>query len=146
MKALFLISLVLVGGCGIFEPASDEEEQLANALAGWKRQGIADYSYVYSRTCECPPEWQRPALVVVEDDKVTGATDVATGAARASDRMPTIDDLFNMIGKALDEDADVVRIVYDRTLFYPINMMIDSDLAVADDEQVMQASGLNRLK
>jgi hypothetical protein len=146
MKALFLISLVLVGGCGIFEPASDEEEQLANALAGWKRQGITDYNYVYSRTCECPPEWQRPYLVVVEDGKVTGATDFATGAVRPHDRMPTIDDLFNMIDKALDENADVVRIVYDRSLFYPINMMIDSDLAVGDDEQIMQASALHRLK
>lgn len=146
MKALLVISLVLVGGCGIFEPASDEEEQLANALAGWKRLGISEYSYVYSRTCECPPEWQRPYLVVVEDGKVTGATDVATGAVRPSDRMPTIDDLFTMISDALENDADVVRIVYDRTQYYPIDMMIDADVAVGDDEKVMQASALSRLK
>lgn len=146
MRALLVIGLVLSAGCGIFEPASDEEEQLENALAGWKRLGITAYSYVYVRTCECPPEWQRPVLIVVRDGEVTEAKDFATGAARQADRMPTIDDLFTMIRKALDENADVVRIEYDREFHYPSDMLIDADRSVADDEQVMQASALNQLK
>ncbi len=146
MKAWFLAAFVMVGGCGIFEPASDEERQLENALAGWKRQGITEYSYVYARTCECPPAWQRPYRVVVRDGEVVEATDFADGTVRSIERMLTIDDLFDLIRKGLADDADVVRIVYDRSMYYPIDMMIDDDLTVADDEKVMRASGLIRLK
>lgn len=146
MKRLVLIGLLLTGGCGIFEPASDEEERLENAIAGWKRLGITEYSYVYSRTCECPPEWQRPVLILVRDGEVTQASDGETGAARDITRMPTIDDLFTMIRDALDDDADVVRISYDRQFHYPIDMMIDSDMTAADDELIMKAWALIRIK
>ena len=146
MKRLVLIGLLLTGGCGIFEPASDDEERLENAIAGWKRLGITEYSYVYSRTCECPPEWQRPVLVRVKDGEVTEATVVETGAARDITRMPTIDDLFTMIREALDEDADIIRISYDRQFYYPIDMLIDDDRNAADDELIMKAWALIRIK
>src|SRR5688572_6553941 len=142
MKRLVLIGLLLTGGCGIFEPASDDEERLENAIAGWKRLGITEYTYVYSRTCECPPSWQQPTRVKVRNGEVVEATEVASGAVKAIDRMPTIDDLFEMIRNAFEESADVIRIDYDSKQYYPVDMLIDDDVQVVDNELIMRASAL----
>jgi len=144
--AVILMALVLVGGCGIFEPDSDEKQQLEDALAGWKRLGITEYTYVYSRTCECPPSWQQPTRITVRNGVVVEATEVATGAAKAIDRMPTIDDMFEMIRKAFEESADVIRIDYDSHQYYPVDMMIDDDVEVVDNELIMHAWALVKLR
>jgi hypothetical protein len=146
MKAAILMTLVLVGGCGLFEPDSNEKQQLEDALAGWKRLGITEYTYVYARTCECPPSWQQPTRVKVRNGEVVEATEVASGAARAIDRMPTIDDLFEMIRNAFEESADVIRIDYDSKQYYPIDMLIDDDVQVVDNELIMRASALVPLR
>jgi hypothetical protein len=146
MKAAILMALVLVGGCGLFEPDSDEKQQLEDALAGWKRLGITEYTYVYSRTCECPPAWQQPTRVKVRNGEVVEATEVASGAARAIDRMPTIDDLFEMIRTAFEESAEVIRIDYDSKQYFPVDMLIDDDVQTVDDELIMRASALVPLR
>jgi hypothetical protein len=146
MKAWLCGALLLVGGCGIFEPDSDNKEKLENALAGWKRLGITDYTYVYSRVCECPASWLEPARVTVRNGEVVEAVNVNDGAARNIDRMPTIDDLFQMIIEAFDEEAEVIDIRYDTKLYYPLDMLIDDDRQTVDDELIMHSSALTRLR
>src|SRR5262245_33804523 len=144
MKGLsLLLAVVLLSGCSIFEPESNERREYDDALAAWKRLGIMNYSFVHARTCECTNEaWTRPARVTVRSGRVVEASDLANGEARNIDYYLTIDGLFERINKAFEDRAWRVEIDYDRQMHYPASLFIDPDPNMADEEFDVQIHGL----
>ncbi len=147
MKALrALVAVVLLTGCGVLEPESDERQAYNDALAAWKRLGVENYSFVYQISCECLPEWQRPVRLIVRAGKVVDATDLESGAARNIDRFRTIDGLFVRIKEAFDDHAYRVEVQYDSKMHYPALVFIDEDRNVADEEMTMRTSFVQRVQ
>ena len=144
MKALrvSLAVVLLLTGCELLAPDSEERQQFNDALAAWKRQGVDNYSFQYERSCECLEEWTRPALVVVRAGRVVEATDLQNGMARNTDYYLTVDALFARIRKAFDDDAHRIEIDYHPQLRYPTSVFIDQDPNVADEELTLHLSGL----
>jgi hypothetical protein len=139
------LAALLLAGCGLLEPDSEEQQEFNDALAAWKRQGIEDYYYVHQRSCECVVEWTRAARVVVRSGRVVEATDLENGVTRNLEYYLTIDGLFALIKQAFDEHADRVEVVYDRSMHYPVSVFIDQDRNVADDEYTLQVSSLTKI-
>jgi uncharacterized protein DUF6174 len=143
MKGLcLLLALVLLSGCGIFEPESDERREYDDALAAWKRLGIVNYSFVHARSCECIEAWTRPARVTVRAGRVVEASDLASGETRNVDYYLTIDGLFERIKNAFEDRAWRIEIDYDRQMHYPASTFIDEDRNIADEEFDLQIHGL----
>ena len=69
-----LAVVLLLTGCELLAPDSEERQQFNDALAAWKRQGVENYSFQYQRSCECIEEWTRPAFLVVRAGRVVEAT------------------------------------------------------------------------
>ena len=148
MKALrvSLAVVLLLTGCELLAPDSEERQQFNDALAAWKRQGVDNYSFQYQRSCECIEEWTRPAFLVVRAGRVIEATDVQNGEARNTSYYMTVDALFARIRKAFDDDAHRIEIDYHPELHYPTAVLIDPDRNVADEELTLHLSALMKLQ
>ena len=137
--------VVALSGCDTFEPDGAERQEMESARAAWMRLGLNTYSYDYRRSCECRPEWTRPARVIVREGRVTEASDLTTASAMERvDYYPTVDKLFKRISDAFENGAYRIDITYDPVLYYPTSIYIDEDRNVADEEYVLQVTNLIR--
>ena len=141
---LFLVCLPLLLGC--IDPTSPRDE-LDDARRRWEAIRPSAYSYVISRSCECLPEYTRAARLQVVNSDVTSARyihDNSQVPANIVATYPTIDDLFVMIGQALERNPkpDILVVHYDPRLGYPTRFELDPDVDVGDDERTIHASDL----
>ncbi len=138
-----ITAAVLVMGCT--EPG--ERESMQRALdrnhTRWNALGLSSYAMRERVLCFCvfgPEEM----ILTVEDDQIVSLVDAATGepADTALYRFYyTVEELFTLAGEAI-RDADAVRIVYDPTQFFPIEIAIDWIEAAIDDELTVEARSL----
>ena len=109
------------------------------ARARWESKGSDDYTVEY--------EWRRlhpacgtPIKLTVKNGAVESATYLNSDEAlhpdlaRYKEFAPTIDDLFDMIQRALNIRAYFVSAKYDPFLGYPKAVGIDYDYDTVDDE------------
>jgi hypothetical protein len=129
-------------GCGVLDPDDDRREDLREALRRWSSQDVEHYQYKFQRTgCECLPEWTRPYIVEVDGAQVLASRDAVTGMpAPESFHALTVGDLFALISDAIERDAHVLSVVYDRRAGFPAAIVIDYDNQIADDEFTIHAS------
>lgn len=135
-------------GCGVLDPDSDRRDDFQEALRRWSMQGTNRYEYRFHRTsCECLPEWTRPYVIHVDDGQVIDSRDAQTGTPAPPSFQPlTILDLFALIDDAIDQNAYVLNVQYDRSTGYPTRIAVDYDRQIADDEFIIQASDLLPLR
>lgn len=131
-----------------FLPVSwlESENDMNQAL--WTSMGYptAHYKFSYYRYCfHCP---EKPVVVEVKDGMVVsvdgeaislnGSSTPSTSSSLTMD-IPTIDDVFEIIRSALDEQhAFSVSVVYDASHGYPVNVNIDYISMVLDEELTAQ--------
>jgi len=127
-----LALLVLSSGCSMFG-ASRGERALADARAVWNASGPSAYTMTQERLCFCGPETTGPFDATVRDGAVTAAT--RDGETVPTDRVRTVDGLFDVLADAYRRDARRVDVTYHPTLGYPTSIWIDYVDEVADDEQ-----------
>ena len=145
---LFLACLPLLPGC--IDPTSPRDE-LDAARRRWEAIRPSAYSYVISRSCECLPEYTRAARLQVVNGDVTSARyihDDSQVSAEILATYPTIDELFVMVGQALERDPkpDILVVHYDPRMGYPTRVELDPDINVGDDERTIHASELTRFQ
>lgn len=144
-----ILSAAIAFGCGLTGPSGPNAEAQARLTAAkrlWQSQALSDYSYVLSRGCFCVLEYREPANVTVRGGKVASAASVATGDPRDPAWYQTVDDLFESIQRAIDDDAVVIEARYDAARGYPISVYIDIDHRIADEEISYQAKALTPIR
>lgn len=134
--------------CGVLDPDSDRRDDFQEAFRRWSARGADRYEYRFQRTgCECLPEWTRPYLIQVSDGAVIESRDAETGAPAPPSFHPlTVEDLFVLIDDAIDQNAFVLNVRYDRSTGYPTRIVVDYDRQIADDEFTIHASNLLPLR
>lgn len=140
----------LLAACSACSPTAPEEAaELSVSMAKWEGVRPVAYELVLERTsCECLPEWLVPVRVTVQDQQVTEVVNAQTGEPIVIEiyHAMSVDELFDVIVDAIEREADILEVTYDRQLGYPMSISIDYDRNVADDELVITAHSLEPLE
>lgn len=152
--ALLVIALVIVAGCSSsdgggssasssgrsstttlpeIESAGDEADRLEAARTRWEAAGIDDYTWSFTRVCFCP---QLTAEVTVEAGqavRVSVDDDDQFPAESAELEFRTIEELFDVIEREIDE-SDEVTVDYDPETGRVLRFDADRITEAVDDE------------
>jgi uncharacterized protein DUF6174 len=154
--ALLLAGLLLLAGCGADDvpvttgsggtgttnpstvvttvppgPIPDGAEGLDEARARWDATGIQDYDMTYREVCFCP---ETVVTVVVRDGEVTEASSESDPGMGQEPEGLTVEDLFDEVQGAIDDDAVEIRASYDTATGRPTSYWVDWDEMMADEE------------
>jgi hypothetical protein len=142
MRLPLIVLLPGLAACGILDPGGNE---LDRQRGNWVELDRSSYSYVYRRSCFCPPPHNESVRIVVFEGRVASAVSTETGNAIEGTPLsfwPTIEDMFDFVAQAMDEDADELTVEYDPESFFPTSISIDWYRDAIDDEIGHFASGL----
>jgi hypothetical protein len=98
----------------------------------WQTLELDDYDFVLRRACFCPPALSYPTRVEVRDGAVVAATGIESGESVPVDEVPTIDDLFDIIESALEDEWELVDVTYDPERGFPTAATLDPGGGVVD--------------
>lgn len=98
---------------------------LEGARAAWEAAGVGAYALTIDIQCFCPPQHYR---VVVNDDGT-----VRTGAQDEGYLPETVEDLFDILQTAYDENAARVDVTYN-DVGVPVHIFIDQATNTMDEE------------
>jgi hypothetical protein len=124
---------------------SVEAKQLQAAEKKWQQNRPTHYIYTLQRTCFCPREYNNPIEIRVLNGVVQKAMLPREGTPLPSVRMDealTINNLFDVIHKAIDKKAASIDVKYDWRYGYPSSIAIDWEKMMADEETYFTARGL----
>ena len=127
------------------QPPTAAQTALQAAQQQWQAQQIASYSYNLSVSCFCVEDVRQPVVITVTDGETTSivkAEDGAPAAAEFFEEYNTVEKLFALIQKAIDEQAAEITVTYDPTLGYPTDIKLDGSTQIADDERFLTMSDL----
>jgi hypothetical protein len=139
-----VLATLATAGC-LSEPSgphASEQQALNDAKKLWRAQNLSDYSYVFSRGCFCVLEYREPTTVTVRGGAVISAVAVSNGASRDTSSYSTVEGLFEVIQKAIDDNAATIQAKYDPTRGYLTSAYIDFDQRMADEEFSVEAKSL----
>src|SRR5262245_7034259 len=134
-----LVVLVGVTGCTGGEFDAGRAGLLAQAAASravWEDAAIANYEYVYKRSCFCGSDFVRPLRIQVRSGIVTSVVFADTGVAvtdTALGPFPTIDGIFEDLQARILE-ADNVNAEFDQQRGFPTQYIVDLQATYSDDE------------
>jgi len=132
------------GACGLLEPDPwrSRQAELDVNRSVWEDAAITEYTYELKRMCYCG---LAGALnVTVADHAVVAATRVDGQRIAPQDLhvVETVDDLFDVVQRAIDERAFRYTVEYDPELGYPTLVDLDPIREAIDEEVRYEASGL----
>ena len=140
LRLPFALLALILGGAACGSPTGPEEN-LEAARARWAGHGIDSYSITVSRSCDCPPEWSAPAIVVVRDGVVESRTYVRTGhpvAALHAASYPTVEEMFSQIEAGLQNEWGKPSVDYHLVFGFPTRYVfgdpaVDAPVTFAGD-------------
>jgi hypothetical protein len=135
-----VLSLGLLGCRDGTSPLSQRLELQANR-AKWQRAALASYTVVLQESCFCV--YTQPVRLYVVNDVIVRALPFSGDTAVSPAFFPTVDRLFAFIDDAIRRHAAVLRVTYDPTLGYPVEIVYDGAVNVADDEVTYRLSDLH---
>lgn len=169
MKRLFLLTALSVGllsGCiaplpvndpAVTEPSTPTtptttldyfaaNRDLLAAETQWHQQKPSRYSYTLQRSCFCSPEFTKPIKIEVNGNSVSKATvdGLPLPLERRADAL-TVEGLFNVVRKALDDKVERLDVRYDPTTGMPLSISIDRSQQIADEEMYYSTSEFKAL-
>lgn len=149
---LFLFAGLLLAGCSVFDPGSDDLAEIRAARQAWARQGLHAYSFTYDIGCFCGT--RVPTRVVVRADTVNALFDARTGEVLTPEQMgwlggeasfrrlyPTVDELFDRLEEAARK-GNRVEFRFDPARSFPAEAFIDYIARAIDDEVTYRISEL----
>ncbi|XCN74499.1 MAG: DUF6174 domain-containing protein [Candidatus Electrothrix aestuarii] len=151
MKIIQLVVLALIVSLfGCTHPTlphiddNPQQEALNKNHALWKNSNRSTYTYTYKRVCFCPQE--EDIVVDVQYGNVVSAhyypSDNPVMPERL-DSLMTVEELFEVIQKAINDDVAQLDVTYNAQLGYPERIYIDVDERMADEEMEHQVSNLH---
>lgn len=132
---LAVLALAVVPGCSLVkEPL---QQDLNRARAKWEQSGVKNYEYHLRVNCFCPPNVTFPVIM-----KVANGVNVSAEYAQEPKEITndyfkpydTIDKMFGVIQKAIDDKVGSLIVEYDPTYGYPRSITIDRIRDAVDDE------------
>jgi hypothetical protein len=137
MKLLYLL-LPVLAGCKIFESKPDPQTELDEHRAVWDAAGVADYRMRFQRLCLfCDVQFLTPVRITVLADTIDQINDLETGdpiEETVEGAFLTIDEIFDVIQDAIDENAVEIDVRYEDHLGYPTDVQIDLSRALINDD------------
>ncbi|MEH1938338.1 MAG: DUF6174 domain-containing protein [Nostoc sp.] len=164
MRLPIAISAILVVSLGLNAPVmpqppiqvaqtpaftSSTFEQFKINYRLWRQQRISNYSYEFTRSCNCLPKATELVIIQVRNGVTTSITSKETGKpvdAQLFQKYNTIPKLFNIIRNALIRKAANLTVQYDPRIGYPTQINIDYDSRIADDEIFFTIKNLQQIK
>lgn len=151
LRPILALALGLVlGACPNPFGNDDEEEALEAARARWRRAAMTSYEYELILGCYCGGGGV-PVVLTVREGAVAGVRPVDPTHPRPGeswfrpDDFHTVDELFEILERALREDAVAYRADYHPELGYPTSASIDFERNVIDEEMGWTARALVRV-
>lgn len=144
-SAAGLAFCLLLGSCSFLGTGDDEKDALEEHQSLWERQEIEDYQYDLQVRCFCP-RWLYPATIKVHDDTVAAVLDPETGDTlrtpdsgspalqEAPDGYPTVEGLFEVVERAIDEEYHRLSVEYNDRYGYQEEIDYEVGENVTDDE------------
>jgi hypothetical protein len=99
----------------------------------WENTSILDYSFILTVSCYCTEEYIRPKTVLVRDGEIIKVNNI-TYSKEMHWGILSIDDLFNEIEKASNQNVALLETTYDSYYGFPTYIYIDRDERIADEE------------
>lgn len=148
---LTAVLLAATGGLILFSSCSDPVgpawQDLRTNLERWDSRQVADYSFEYRLNCFCGGPGARAVMIVVRNGEVDAVSVIDDGSPGFDvGEYPTVDELFDRLGEALEREPHSVRASYDPHLGHPTSVFVDFEPDVADEEWGFEISGLTPLE
>ena len=122
-----------------------EQSELDRNWDRFQRNAPLSYSYTVRISCECPSDVTRPVTVWVDRGSVEYLYYEDDGRAvpfSYANWFPSVEQLFDEIQYAIDNQADYIDVEYDFTYGFPTDVYIDYDRRTSDDEYSLTTRGL----
>jgi hypothetical protein len=113
----------------------------------WEKAAIANYEYVYQRSCFCGADFIRPLRIQVRNGTVSAVSFYDTGEAVTDTTLgpfPTIDGVFDDLQSQLLQAHDV-NAAFDPRLGFPTQYSVDREANVVDEEYSIAIGGFREL-
>jgi Family of unknown function (DUF6174) len=150
MVSLRIIAqIVMLGSMGAWlscRNGVDVDEIRSNVQrhrAQWDDTGLTTYRFDFLRRCLC--RGIQPVTIEVDHGVIVAVTNRDTGAQLPGDEFAdyvTVEDLFDTIQDAIDQDPYSIEASFDPLLGYPTRIVIDPQRFVANDEITMTSAAL----
>jgi hypothetical protein len=127
-----LLLATVLGGC-LGGDDSFQRDKLNQARTLWDSKNVSSYSYILELQCFCAPASQlSPVLVTVQNGAVTSLqywdedpADRTPAPASIFGPYDTVEELFDFIGDAINQDAAVLQVRYDPEYGFPDVVNVD---------------------
>lgn len=103
----------------------------------WDSHNILAYKYDFQRICFCPQELTAPVTIQVQNKRIVAVSEVATDEPVDAARWEyylTVEELFDEINAAIDQEAYEIVVDYNSELGYPASVELDADKYTIDEE------------
>lgn len=143
LLTLFVSTLLLSGCVDYFNYDDDRMSDFRRAERKWRNSNIVDYDYKAMHND--PWGLNGRYMVKVRNGVIVDAYNVNTGndvPSSAFSSIPTIDDLFDYVYTAIDENYDELEVIYDPDLGFPGYIYMDRRYRAYDDEYSIDISDL----
>ena len=99
----------------------------------WENASILDYSFIFQVSCYCNEEYTLPKKVLVMGGEIVTVNNLAY-SKETHWGVFSINDLFNEIEKASNQNLAVLETTYESYYGFPTSLYIDRDERIADEE------------
>ncbi len=99
----------------------------------WENASILDYSFIFQVSCYCNEEYTLPKKVLVMGGEIVTVNNLAY-SKETHWGVFSINDLFNEIEKASNQNLAVLETTYESYYGFPTYLYIDRDERIADEE------------
>lgn len=103
----------------------------------WDSHSILAYKYDFQRICFCPQEITAPVIIQVQNKRIVAVSEVTTDEPVDATRWEyflTVEELFDEIDAAIDQEAYEIVVDYNSELGYPASVELDADKYTIDEE------------
>ncbi len=142
-----MLSTAIACGGGSDGSTANESprERFDRNLQKWMASGISSYEFTYQKLCFCLIDETQEVRILVRDGQIVSVSRVSDGMPVDSvpfDAFSTVDDLFDLVQRAIEQNAAKLEVEYDPLLGFPTLVDIDFAIIVADDEITIRSSNL----
>ncbi len=132
----------------IENPYWAEQQELEMNFKKWKAHQVSNYQFTLLNGCFCMPssDFDPNAAITVKNNKIREIRSLEDNRTTLkASYYSTIPALFEKIQKAIKRQAAEIEVTYDKTLGYPLSIMIDSVKMIEDEEQRFTVKDFKRL-
>ena len=151
---LFTFFALVVAACSSAAQAggdqSGNQTEIERNLEKWRDANVSHYRYQLNISCFCAFRGDMPLVIEVMDGKVVSmeyesGKEIDPANRELFDKFATIDRIFKEVEAGLAGAADEVKVTYDETYGYPVDITIDYMKEATDDELYLTVSNFEAL-